>query len=188
MNQTANTFKTVPYIAAFSPCAVDTLLTPIGMLQLNANAYGLSHLTVVGYERTEIPLVTASDTDVALANAHIHAAKKQLVRYFSGELSRFDVALAPKGTEFQRDVWQALMNVGFGQSCSYGEIANRIGRPKAVRAVGAANGANPIAIIVPCHRVIGKNGTLTGYAYGLVMKQQLLALESASAGASFTLE
>lgn len=85
-------------------------------------------------------------------------------------------------------MWQALVQVGYGQSCSYGDIAQRIDRPKAVRAVGAANGANPIAIIVPCHRIIGKNGQLTGYAYGLTMKQQLLMLESTSKGADFTLE
>ncbi len=88
--------------------------------------------------------------------------------------------MAPKGTEFQAQVWQALTELSYGHTCSYGDIAEKIKRPKAVRAVGAANGANPIAIIVPCHRVIGKNGKLTGYAYGLNMKQQLLSLEGES--------
>ncbi|MCL1091105.1 methylated-DNA--[protein]-cysteine S-methyltransferase [Shewanella profunda] len=177
-----------PSIAEYQPCAVDTFISPAGLLQLNANAYGLTHLTVVGSNRTDIALANVSDEALNQAKAHIRETQAQLARYFAGELVEFDLKLAPKGTEFQRDVWQALLNLEYAQSCSYADIAQQIGRPKAVRAVGAANGANPIAIIVPCHRVIGKNGKLTGYAYGLEMKQQLLMLESASTGASFTLE
>lgn len=168
-----------PSIAAYQPCAVDTFMSPAGILQLNANAYGLSHLTVVGSDRTEIALAKVSEDVLNQAKAHISETQVQLARYFAGELIEFNLKLAPKGTEFQREVWQALLNVDYGQSCSYGQIAEQIDRPKAVRAVGAANGANPIAIIVPCHRVIGKNGKLTGYAYGLAMKQQLLTLETA---------
>ncbi|MGL4711217.1 MAG: methylated-DNA--[protein]-cysteine S-methyltransferase, partial [Shewanella sp.] len=168
-----------PSIAAYQPCAMDTFMSPVGILQLNANAYGLSHLTVVGSVRTEIALAKVSEDALNHAKAHIRETQAQLAGYFAGEPIAFNVKLAPKGTEFQRDVWQALLNVDYGQRCSYGQIAANIGRPKAVRAVGAANGANPIAIIVPCHRVIGKNGQLTGYAYGLAMKQQLLTLETA---------
>lgn len=160
------------------PCAVAYYLTPIGLLQLNANRYGLSHITLAGSAHHNIRLVTADNETVAQASAHMAEAKSQLDAYFAGKLQQFSVPLAPKGTVFQCQVWQALLNIGYGESCSYSEIAHSIGRPKAVRAVGAANGANPLAIIVPCHRVIGKNGTLTGYAYGLTMKQQLLTLES----------
>lgn len=160
------------------PCAVAHYLTPVGLLQLNANRYGLSHITLAGSAHHKIASVTASNETMAQARAHITEAKLQLDAYFAGTLQQFTVPLAPKGTVFQRQVWQALLNIEYGQSCSYGEIAHGIERPKAVRAVGAANGANPLAIIVPCHRVIGKNGTLTGYAYGLAMKQHLLTLES----------
>ncbi|MGR6502968.1 methylated-DNA--[protein]-cysteine S-methyltransferase [Shewanella sp. Koi 1] len=188
MSQNLSQLISAPAVKDYQPCAVDTLSTPVGELQLNANAYGLSHLTVVGSNRTEIPLKVATDDELARAKSHIEQAKAQLQDYFRGELTEFHLSLAPKGTEFQQQVWQALVQVGYGQSCSYGDIAQRIDRPKAVRAVGAANGANPIAIIVPCHRIIGKNGQLTGYAYGLTMKQQLLMLESTSKGAHFTLE
>ncbi|MGL4746993.1 MAG: methylated-DNA--[protein]-cysteine S-methyltransferase [Shewanella sp.] len=177
-----------PTAKDYQPCAMATLVTPVGELQLNANAYGLSHVTVMGSSRTEILRRHTSEAEYARANEHIEHAKAQLARYFSGDLTQFNLSLAPKGTEFQRQVWQALIAVDYGQCCSYADIAERIARPKAVRAVGAANGANPIAVIVPCHRIIGKNGQLTGYAYGLDMKQQLLMLESTSKGAHFTLE
>lgn len=99
---------------------------------------------------------------------------------FAGKLPQFSLPLAPKGTEFQCQVWQALTEIPFNQTVSYSDIANAIARPKSVRAVGAANGANPIPIIIPCHRVIGKNGKLTGYAYGLALKQTLLDIEARS--------
>lgn len=104
--------------------------------------------------------------------------KSQLLEYFAGARQVFELPLAPKGTRFQRTVWQALVGLSYGSFTSYGELAIKIDNPKAVRAVGTANGANPIAIIVPCHRVIGKDGKLTGYAWGLAMKQQLLDLEA----------
>ncbi len=97
--------------------------------------------------------------------------------YFAGELRQFSLALAPVGTPFQLDVWNALRAIPYGETRSYGELAERIGRPSAVRAVGAANGANPLPIVVPCHRVIGSNGSLTGFGGGLPLKQALLALE-----------
>jgi methylated-DNA-[protein]-cysteine S-methyltransferase len=104
-------------------------------------------------------------------------AARQLREYFAGARKTFDLELAPRGTPFQLDVWKALCEVPYGETITYAELARRIGRPNAVRAVGAANGANPIPIIVPCHRVIGSNGTLTGYGGGIERKQFLLALE-----------
>jgi methylated-DNA-[protein]-cysteine S-methyltransferase len=102
---------------------------------------------------------------------------RQLLEYFSGKRKTFDFPLAPKGTPFQLDVWNALLEIPYGDTVTYAELARRIGRPAAVRAVGAANGANPIPVIIPCHRVIGSNGTLTGYGGGIERKQWLLALE-----------
>jgi methylated-DNA-[protein]-cysteine S-methyltransferase len=101
----------------------------------------------------------------------------ELDAYFAGRLQRFTVPLAPAGTPFQLKVWTALRDIPYGQTISYGELAQRIGDPNAVRAVGAANGANPIAIIVPCHRVIGADGSLVGFGGGLPVKKALLALE-----------
>ena len=101
-------------------------------------------------------------------------AAAQLTEYFAGERRDFDLPLAPGGTEFQRTVWHALADIPFGATCSYGDLARVVGRPSASRAVGAANGKNPIAIILPCHRVIGASGELTGYGGGLPMKRWLL--------------
>jgi methylated-DNA-[protein]-cysteine S-methyltransferase len=103
--------------------------------------------------------------------------ERQLSAYFAGTLQRFDVPLDFRGTDFQKSVWAALLTIPFGETRSYGEIARQIGKPAAVRAVGAANGRNPISIIAPCHRVIGANGSLTGFAGGLQAKETLLALE-----------
>lgn len=108
----------------------------------------------------------------------IKEASQQLDAYWAGELFDFDLPLAPGGTPFQNKVWAALRTIPYGKTASYGDIAKKIGSPTASRAVGAANGRNPIAIVVPCHRVIGANGTLTGYAGGLDMKRQLLAHET----------
>jgi methylated-DNA-[protein]-cysteine S-methyltransferase len=102
---------------------------------------------------------------------------RQLRAYFAGELRYFDLPLAPEGTPFQLRVWRELCNIPYGQTISYGELARRIGSPNGSRAVGLANGANPISIVVPCHRVIGSNGKLTGYGGGLENKELLLALE-----------
>jgi methylated-DNA-[protein]-cysteine S-methyltransferase len=118
---------------------------------------------VSGYERSETPL--------------IKNAASQLDEYFTGLRKAFDLPLSLKGTEFQRSVWNALLTVGYGETRSYKDIAAQIGKPLAVRAVGSANHHNPIAIIVPCHRVIGHDGSLTGYGGGLHVKQFLLDLE-----------
>jgi methylated-DNA-[protein]-cysteine S-methyltransferase len=103
---------------------------------------------------------------------------RQLRDYLAGRLIAFDLPLAPEGTEFQQRVWRAVAAIPYGETRSYGEIARQIGRADAVRAVGAANGQNPLPLIVPCHRVIGSDGRLTGYGGGLPLKQRLLALES----------
>jgi methylated-DNA-[protein]-cysteine S-methyltransferase len=102
----------------------------------------------------------------------------QLAEYFRGERRVFDLRLAPRGTEFQLAVWRALQRIPYGETRSYSDIAREIGRPAAVRAVGAANGANPIPIVIPCHRVVGSNGSLTGFGGGIETKRWLLALES----------
>jgi methylated-DNA-[protein]-cysteine S-methyltransferase len=102
----------------------------------------------------------------------------QLRAYFEGKLKEFDLPLTLEGTEFQRRVWTSLLTIPYGETISYAELAQRIGKPKAVRAVGLANGSNPIPIIIPCHRVIGSNGSLTGFGGGLPTKRKLLALEN----------
>lgn len=104
-------------------------------------------------------------------------AARQLEEYFGGLRMEFDLPLAPKGTPFQRKVWKALLRIRYGETVSYGDVARWIGMPNASRAVGAANGRNPLPIVVPCHRVIGSGGKLTGYGGGLEVKQTLLALE-----------
>ncbi|RUO48546.1 methylated-DNA--[protein]-cysteine S-methyltransferase [Pseudidiomarina donghaiensis] len=106
-------------------------------------------------------------------------AAQQLLEYFNGKRLIFDLPLAPAGTDFQQQVWQALLSVSYGHTASYGDIARLIKNPKGVRAVGLANSRNPIAIIIPCHRIIGANGTLTGYAGGLDKKEWLLRHENA---------
>jgi methylated-DNA-[protein]-cysteine S-methyltransferase len=107
-------------------------------------------------------------------------AVRQLSEYFAGERKEFDFPLAPEGTEFQRAVWKRLQEIPYGQTISYGELARRVGNPKASRAVGAANGKNPIPIVIPCHRVIGADGKLTGFGGGLPIKEALLAIERSS--------
>lgn len=108
----------------------------------------------------------------------LRAARTQLLEYLSGARRSFDLPLDPAGTDFQRSVWEALRAIPYGQTRTYGEIAAAVGRPRAVRAVGQANHVNPLPIFIPCHRVVGKNGALTGYAGGLDLKSALLALES----------
>lgn len=106
-------------------------------------------------------------------------ASKELKEYLSGKRRAFSLPLNPQGTPFEQEVWRALLTIPYGETRTYGEIAKAVGRPKACRAVGRANGLNPISIFIPCHRVVGKNGTLTGYAGGLKLKEQLLQLEQA---------
>jgi methylated-DNA-[protein]-cysteine S-methyltransferase len=148
---------------------IDTFTSPLGLLQIEASNNGLTGLIFVEV----IPVITS-------ANAITDETKRQLQEYFVGRLQLFNLPLDPKGTVFQQSVWRYLATIPYGQSVSYQDVANAIGNPKAVRAVGAANGKNPIAIIVPCHRVVGKNGSLTGYAWGMEAKSWLLKHESAS--------
>jgi len=111
-------------------------------------------------------------------HAPLAQAKRELAEYFGGERRRFETALAPEGTSFQKSVWKAISTVGFGETLTYGELARRAGCIGHARAAGAATGRNPIGIIVPCHRIVGANGSLTGYAGGIDRKRALLALES----------
>jgi methylated-DNA-[protein]-cysteine S-methyltransferase len=113
----------------------------------------------------------------AVRHAMLRQAKRELAEYFGGTRIRFSLKLAPRGTAFQRAVWRAIAGVRFGKTIPYAELARRAGRPGSARAAGAATGRNPIGIIVPCHRIVGSNGTLTGYAGGLAKKRALLALE-----------
>jgi methylated-DNA-[protein]-cysteine S-methyltransferase len=145
-----------------------TLDTPIGLLEVTANDNGL----------TKVAFVDAGEQGFQ-ANKHTLDAVQQLTEYFEGKRSQFSLALAAEGTDFQKCVWQALLTVPYGKTTSYGEIARQIDKPKAVRAVGAANGRNPLAIVVPCHRIIGSSGKLVGYASGLPRKTFLLNLERA---------
>lgn len=148
--------------------------SPVGELLLIADDAALTHICFDGVRDAGSTIADAQESE---DHSILHAARKQLEEYFAGRREAFDLPLAPSGTPFQRSVWQSLARIAFGQTQSYGDIARHIGRPKAVRAVGAANGANPLPIVLPCHRVIGGNGSLTGYGGGLDRKRHLLALE-----------
>jgi methylated-DNA-[protein]-cysteine S-methyltransferase len=144
------------------------LETPIGVLHLCATNDALVELWLPNKPAPPVPTGT---------NRVLAAAAKQLREYFAGKRTTFDVPLAPEGTEFQRSVWDQLLAIPYGVTWSYGDVARAISSPTASRAVGAANGRNPIAIIVPCHRVIGSSGNLTGYGGGMETKQWLIAHE-----------
>ena len=140
------------------------------------------YLTVTGDEYVITALdITESDESEGTPSGELLKAVTQLKTYASGEKIRFDLKLDPKGTPFQKKVWAAMREIPYGETRSYGDLARAIGSPKAFRAVGGACNRNPIAIVVSCHRVIGADGTLTGYAGGLARKQALLALEQRSA-------
>lgn len=166
-------------------CAL--LETPIGRLWLAADEHGLRRVEFPprpGRHAPPPPVAAPAPESTAIASHHaaacriLAAACNQLREYFAGRRNQFDLPLAPQGTAFQLRVWTELRRIPYGQTISYGELARRVGLPRAARAVGAANGANPIPIIVPCHRVIGANGRLTGFGGGLATKAELLALES----------
>ena len=146
--------------------------SPIGPLLITGEA---QTLVQVGFPSGKGKVEVGSDwlrNDTCLAQV-----VAQLEHYFSGELREFDLELAPRGTDFQRKVWAALAKIPFGETWNYAQLAREVGNPKAARAVGAANGANPIPIIIPCHRVIGADGSLTGFGGGLPTKRWLLAHE-----------
>lgn len=146
--------------------ALEYLQTPCGLLAIYADEKGITKAVFVeAAQESPSPSLLTSQ------------CKVQLSQYFAGELTDFDVPLNARGTDFQRRVWAELRRIPYGETVSYVDIAERLGQPTASRAVGMANGKNPISIIVPCHRVIGKNGSLTGYAGGLERKRYLLTLE-----------
>jgi methylated-DNA-[protein]-cysteine S-methyltransferase len=147
--------------------------SPVGPLLLAGEESGLHFLSFASSKRAKKP-----ERDWKKDRAPFAEAIRQVRAYFAGELKLFDLPLIFEGTDFQVRVWHALRTIPYGETWSYMELAQRIGTPKAVRAVGAANGSNPIPIIVPCHRVIGSNGDLTGFGGGLPIKKKLLALES----------
>ncbi|MBS7661119.1 methylated-DNA--[protein]-cysteine S-methyltransferase [Pseudomonas lalucatii] len=146
--------------------------SPLGRLLLAGDASGLCQLAM---EIDGKPWRIGADWRAA--GGELDEVCRQLDEYFAGLRRRFELPLAPRGTDFQRAVWQALQRIPYGRTSCYSALAAQIARPKAVRAVGAANGANPIAIVIPCHRVIGRDGSLTGYAGGLARKALLLKLE-----------
>lgn len=147
----------------------DFLETPIGPLLLVADAQGLRHVDFPRADQGE-----RIESDWLRSRRYLGTAIEQLDAYFAGDLHAFDLALAARGTEFRKTVWDELVRIPYGETISYGELARRIGQPSASRAVGAANGANPLPIIVPCHRVIGSSGSLTGFGGGLPIKRWLL--------------
>ncbi|MFM8417919.1 MAG: methylated-DNA--[protein]-cysteine S-methyltransferase [Actinomycetota bacterium] len=149
-----------------------SLRTTVGVLRVTADDIG-----IVAIERVK-QLVTI--TGSAKANRHAERTVCQLREYFAGMRRRFDVPLHLEGTDFQERAWAAMRKIPFGSTISYAQQAKQIGKPRATRAVGTANGANPVPIIVPCHRVIASDGSLGGYALGLAMKRKLLALEGAN--------
>jgi len=156
--------------------------SPIGDLILVGEAGTLREIRFTAGSRPQ-----SAPADADEDPGPFEAVARQLREYFAGERREFDVPLALEGTPFQRRVWDALLDVGYGRTATYADIARAIGQPKAVRAVGLANGRNPIPIIVPCHRIIGSDGTLTGYGGGLPIKRKLLELEGVIPGGTRSL-
>ena len=155
-----------------NPTFYTQIESPVGRLLLVADEAGLRQILFVNGRHPAHPDPSWKQ-DRAPHTQTIH----QLQAYFAGDLENFDLQLAPEGTPFQLAVWHRLCDIPYGETISYGQLANQIGNPKASRAVGLANGSNPIPIVIPCHRVIGSNGKLTGYGGGLPIKEKLLALE-----------
>lgn len=146
--------------------------SPVGRLAITAAEDGVRQILFAdGRDRI------APEDGWVEGGRHVHEAERQLTAYFAGRLREFRLPLSPHGTPFQQRVWNELLKIPYGQTISYGELARRVGNPNGSRAVGLANGANPISIVIPCHRVIGSNGRLTGYGGGLKNKEWLLALE-----------
>jgi methylated-DNA-[protein]-cysteine S-methyltransferase len=153
--------------------------SPVGALKLVARG---ERLAAILWENDRPGRVRLAEMRWCESNPVLMDATRQLAEYFAGQRTRFDLALDFQGTEFQKRVWNALLTIPFGETRSYRDIAAQIGSPKAVRAVGAANGRNPISIVAPCHRVIGASGALTGFASGLEVKARLLGVEKGGCG------
>jgi len=147
------------------------MASPVGALLLVRDGAGLRQIVFANGQPAE------PQPDWQEDSSAFQEVAAQLKAYFAAQLKAFDLPLAPEGTPFQQLVWGELLKIPYGETISYGELAHRIGNPKASRAVGLANGSNPIPIVIPCHRVIGSNGKLTGYGGGLPIKEKLLALE-----------
>jgi len=147
--------------------------SPVGPLTLVADEDEL-----IGLYFANASLATAQPPGWVRDERRLRPAALQLTEYFAGKRTRFDLPLAPRGTPFQRAVWAALLEIPFGETASYGELARAIGKPSASRAVGAANGRNPLSIVIPCHRVIGADGSMTGYGGEISRKRILLDLEA----------
>ena len=152
------------------------MASPVGSLLLLGDGTYLKHIYFQSGPHRRLPCV-----EWVAERAPFEPVLSQLSEYFAGQRRSFELRLAAEGTGFQRAVWRALIDIPYGETLSYGELACRIGNPRASRAVGLANGANPLPIVVPCHRVIGADGSLTGFGGGLAIKQRLLRLESAPA-------
>ena len=150
--------------------------SPVGLLKLVANDLAL---VAILWENDDPKRVRLGSLVEDVDHPILRLAEQQLGEYFAGARKSFDLPLDFAGTPFQKKVWSELLNIPFGQTRTYGQIANAIGKPRAFRAVGAANGKNPISIVAPCHRVIGKDGSLTGFAGGLEAKECLLGIEAA---------
>lgn len=153
-----------------------TMSSPVGQLLLVADEWALCQLSFEDGKSVSTPPAGSAEG----SNEHTERARQELEEYFAGRRREFTVKVNLAGTEFQRKVWAELRRIPYGVTWSYGDIAKRLGAPAACRAVGAANGRNPVAIVVPCHRVIGANGTLTGYGGGMPRKRYLLELEGAA--------
>ena len=147
--------------------------TPVGLLLATGTAEGIASISFMKNGHPASPAAECKRNDAIFDDL-----RKQVGAYFGGQLRSFDLPLDPRGTPFQRDVWAALLSIPYGATRTYSDIALAVGRPSAFRAVGAANGANPLPIVVPCHRVIGANGSLTGFGGGMKVKKSLLELES----------
>ena len=152
------------------------ILSPVGRLRLVASFRGLAAVLWENDKPERVPLTPLVRDD---DHPVLRETERQLAEYFAGRRTIFDLELDWQGTPFQKQVWNALLSIPYGQTCTYGDIARRLSRPSASRAVGAANGRNPISIITPCHRVIGGSGALTGFAGGLENKRYLFNLETA---------
>ena len=156
----------------------ERLETPIGTLTIAAAMGGLRHIEFPSNRHPVDRFDWAQGARGETADV-LSATREQLQEYFAGTRRAFDLPLAPQGTAFQMDVWRLLATIPFGETWSYGDLARAIGKPEATRAVGAANGRNPLPIVLPCHRVIGADGSLTGFGGGLPIKEALLRLEGA---------